>query len=410
MLKSSFAKNVTKLMSGAILVQICSLIAQPFLTRIFTPDDYGKFATLQALVNLFPIFCALSYERTIVLAKDNEEANALASLSCQLSIITGFIYATLLAIPSLTHLWLGFYLPWSIKFLFIFWLTGVALNSIGTSILTRNQEYRYLTNIRIIIGVSSVVLQLIIGYAGLGAYGLILVNLSLAFVNGSLLIYSSRSVIKAKLFTNLSYYMLKYREFPQYQLVGALLDTASLQLVLILINKFLGVASAGQYALANRVLAIPLSLIGGAFAQVFYQEFTKRYQQQNKPYQFLLNTWLKLFLLGLIPCAVLFTYAEQLFPLIFGSKWQQAGWFAHYLCLMSFIMLINSPTSGALVVIGKHRWFLFITILYFIARIGSLLLIPLLGIKFALISFIIAEVFCIILYNLPLIKYLSVMR
>ena len=48
--KSDFIQNVVKLMTGTIIVQLIAFLSQPIITRIYSPHDYGIFATIQAII------------------------------------------------------------------------------------------------------------------------------------------------------------------------------------------------------------------------------------------------------------------------------------------------------------------------------------------------------------------------
>jgi O-antigen/teichoic acid export membrane protein len=404
---SNFSKNVLKLMTGTIVAQLLSFASQPILTRLFTPSDYGKLASIQAIISIFTVFCALSYERAIVLTPNEEEANSVAGLSIQLTIALGIIFSVTLLNSSIWHSMFGFILPNYIKLLLPLWFIAAGLTGVFNNLHNRTKNYSFLARNRIIIGLLGIIIQLIAGYADTGVNGLILANIIgviIGLISVSITLFAQ---IVPQTINNHKYYATKYKEFPYYQLPGAILDITSLQIMVILLNKLLGSEIAGQYSLANRVLAIPLSLIGGAFAQVFYQEFAQRFAENNDPKGFLLRTWQKLFLLGIIPCIILFFWGEPLFQLVFGAKWLTAGWFAKYLCIMTFLMLINSPTSTALIILNEQKWFFFITILYCIFRIGSLLLIPTIGLRHSLICYIAFEIMVIILYNIPILLKLQ---
>lgn len=62
-----------------------TILGAPLLTRYFSPDEFGVFATFGALAALLGTANALSYHVAIPLAPDNQEAVALAFLACAVS-------------------------------------------------------------------------------------------------------------------------------------------------------------------------------------------------------------------------------------------------------------------------------------------------------------------------------------
>jgi O-antigen/teichoic acid export membrane protein len=393
-------------MTGTMVAQILSLASQPILTRLFMPSDYGKLASIQAIISIFTVFCALSYERAIVLTQNEDEANSIAGLSIQLIIILGIIFSLLIINSSIWNLIFGFTLPSYIKFFIPLWFIGAGLTGVFSNLHNRAKSYSFLAKNRIVIGVLGIIIQLIAGYSATGVNGLILANIFGVIIGLTSVSITLLSQVSPKIIANSKYYAIKYKEFPYYQLPGAILDIASLQIMVILLNKLLGSEIAGQYSLANRVLAIPLSLVGSAFAQVFYQEFAQRFAENKDPKGFLFRTWKKLFLLGLTPCIVLFFWGEPLFQFVFGTKWLMAGWFAKYLCLISFIMLISSPTSTAFMVLGLQKFQLIFGILLFIIRMMTVVIMYH-HINNGLITYVIFETLAIVLFNFLIIEKLN---
>ena len=61
----------------------------------------------------------------------------------------------------------------------------------------------------------------------------------------------------------------RYRQFPLFSTWGGFIDTASLKIPTIVIFSMFGPIVAGLLSLAERVLQMPISLIGGSVGQVF---------------------------------------------------------------------------------------------------------------------------------------------
>ena len=69
-LKSSkYLKNILVLSSGVGISQLIPLIALPFLTRFFSPYDFGILAIFLALTQLIAISSTLRLEMAVVLPK-----------------------------------------------------------------------------------------------------------------------------------------------------------------------------------------------------------------------------------------------------------------------------------------------------------------------------------------------------
>ena len=91
-LKSSkYLKNILVLSSGVGISQLIPLIALPFLTRFFSPYDFGILAIFLALTQLIAISSTLRLEMAVVLPKKNTDAAILCLNAFVLLVITSVL-------------------------------------------------------------------------------------------------------------------------------------------------------------------------------------------------------------------------------------------------------------------------------------------------------------------------------
>lgn len=398
-IKSEFNKNVIKLMTGTTIAQIIAFLSQPLLTRLFTPIEYGLYSSIQSFIIVFSAVAALCYERAIVLVEDDDDALSLAALSCKCIIVFSFVIILLMIIPGLWHSLFAMQLKWYYFLVIPVWAFAVAINNVFINLNTRFKLFSLLSKRQIKSSLILAIIQLGSGFLKFGIFGLLFANCVAVIYSVYITSQGFFNRTLNKINNNSKSLMFKYKSFPIYQLPSIFLDTLSAQMAVILLNKLLGPAIAGQYALANKVLMVPLMLIGSAFAQVFYQEFATRYYNNDNPRVFLINTWKKLFLLGILPGLILFVWGQPLFIFIFGSHWQMAGWFAQYLSIMAFIMLISSPTSTALIVIGLQKYQIIFCIYVLIIRAAFIFLMQY-NLVMGLVGFICFEILGIVAYNI----------
>ena len=70
LIKSEFTKNVLKHFSGSAISNLIGLIALPFLTRLYSPDEFGIFQLLLSTILTFSVISSLKLELAIVIPKD----------------------------------------------------------------------------------------------------------------------------------------------------------------------------------------------------------------------------------------------------------------------------------------------------------------------------------------------------
>ena len=392
-------------MSGSIILQIISICCQPFLTRLYTPQDYGVFSIMQSVVAIYCVVGGLCYDRVIVITKYRTHARAVLQLTMFLYLICGGFLSILLLIPSIWYTLFNLDFTFQLWWIFIVWLICSGLLVGIVAFHNREGNFNELSIRQVKSGITSLITQLVFGSLKFSLVGL------MAGVVFNVL-YSIKLLYQVKYF-NCSYkfnvlksILRTYSKFPKYQLPSVILETLSLQSVVILINKLLSSNIAGQYALANKMLAIPLTIVGSAFATVFYREFAIRYNNKDKPKEFLVSIWVKLFLIGILPCGFVFLFSEKLFVIFFGLNWILAGWFAKYLCLMTFFMLISSPTSTAFIIMGLHKYQLYFSLIIFITRIIAVFIMSL-SLFYGVMFLIITEIIALIIYNYSIVNCLK---
>jgi len=129
----------------------------------------------------------------------------------------------------------------------------------------------------------------------------------------------------------------------------------------------------GYYALGFRVLQFPMSLIGGSIAQVFFQRASEARSDGTLP-NFVESVFHLLVVIGIFPILTVTIIGPELFAVIFGDAWVEAGVYAQILSIWAFAWFISSPLSTLWAVLEKQAFGIRITTLNFVTRIISLVL------------------------------------
>ena len=96
--KSEFIRNSLTLVSGNTIAQLIPLLAEPVLTRLFPPEDFGLLALFISISSLFAVIATGRYELAVMLPKKEEEAINIVGLS--------FLVSFFMAIISLLVVWI----------------------------------------------------------------------------------------------------------------------------------------------------------------------------------------------------------------------------------------------------------------------------------------------------------------
>jgi O-antigen/teichoic acid export membrane protein len=121
------------------------------------------------------------------------------------------------------------------------------------------------------------------------------------------------------------------------------------QAPILLIAYFYGGEVAGWLGLSQRVLALPVALIGAAAAQVYLGELVSAsLQEPAHPMTLFVKASRRLAGIGFAIALVLLVAGPWLFRLVFGPQWEVSGQYARALSLGLAAQLIASPLSQTL--------------------------------------------------------------
>jgi lipopolysaccharide exporter len=148
--------------------------------------------------------------------------------------------------------------------------------------------------------------------------------------------------------------------------------TASIQLPVLLLNRFFEQAVVGRYFHAHKVLSLPLSLIGNSIAQVLFTQLTSLRNYTEAFSTLVYKTYDRLMTLGSFPFAIVGVFGPELFQFVFGEAWRESGIFASIISPWLLFNFAGSPLTIVFSAVEKQKqMFLWFTVM-FALRIVSL--------------------------------------
>jgi O-antigen/teichoic acid export membrane protein len=355
--RNRFARGVSVLISGTVGAQAVMMLAAPILTRLYSPADFGLLAVFVALLSAVSVVASLRYELAIPLPVDESEAAALLVLSLMttvavsgISTIPILVYrdalAQLLNTPALAdHLYLvplgalliGVYNVlnyWAVRMRAF---TPIAKTKVGQSIACAAIQVGGAP-----FGPVALLLGQVTGHAA-GSLSLGLRVLRHRWI-------AVRRVTRA----DLVQVACRYKKFPLFSTWSALFNTAGGQMPPILFAALFNPAVAGIYALANRVLAMPMQLLGQAIGTVFLSGAAQA-RREGRLGLTIARIHNRLAHIGMPPMLVLLLAGPEIFKHVFGAEWRQAGVFAQWLAPWLYLGFITSPLSSLFDVLDKQE-------------------------------------------------------
>jgi O-antigen/teichoic acid export membrane protein len=351
-----FARSVSVLAGGAIGGQLIMVLAAPFLTRLYDPQDIGMLAVFVALLSLTSVVACLRYEVLIPIPEDDREAAALTVLS----LITLLVFVAIGAVPVLlyreqiAHL---MNLPALAGYLY---LVPVGAFFAGAySILNfwavRAQAFTPLARTRVSQSILMAAIQL--GGAPLGPAALLVGQVAGhaagTFSLGMRMLRAQSVLLRAVRLDDVVAAARKYKKSPLVSTWSALFNTAGAHLPSMLFAALFNPAVAGMLALANRVLALPLQVLGKATASVFFAGAAHAHREGALP-ELVATVHGRLAHIGMPPTLMLIVAGPHIFSGVFGAEWRQAGAFAQWLAPWLYLVLVTSPLSALFEVLDRQ--------------------------------------------------------
>lgn len=348
--KSDFIKNFIILASGTGFSQALPILVSPIITRLYTPEDFGYLSVYLSIVSVISIIATARYEFAIVLPTEKSEAIDILKLCLRIGILVNIIILILFILFQKEiffffniklEVWLIYLMPVSILF--------IGLNQTLNYFFIREKKFTYISQSRVGQSLSLALSRIFFGFLQLSRWGLVfselignITALIIQIKTTSFNLKKENNFLKVDRFYSL---LKKYKEFPIYNLLPSFLDSLTLSLPIFFVTKFFSAEVAGHLGLCNRILTIPATILATSMAQILLQK-TAEMRRNNQPtLEFVFRITKKMFLVLIIPAAIIILFGEKLFIFIFGSKWSLAGLFASYLSIPFFLRLIVSPLS-----------------------------------------------------------------
>ncbi|MFK8069030.1 MAG: oligosaccharide flippase family protein [Gammaproteobacteria bacterium] len=335
--------NLSHVLRGTAISQLLALLSTPLLTRLYTPSEFGAYSVFVAAVSILGATSCFRYELAIPLEKKNKQANYLVGLCITFLIIYIFLLSLILlfCIDELASHGVDgvliYMLPISVF--------SVGVLKIGSNILVRDHNFLWLGWIKVIQTSSTSIVQLLGNkYGALGLIiGFVLGQLSAIVLNFYKAKYS-RSPTCTQHFSKYTFIVRKYKNFPLYSAPEVLLSTLSLNSVPLIILVIFGPVEAGLFALAQKVGATPISMLGNAISQVFLGDVKNKIDRGEL--SSFVYKYLGLMTALLFPSAALLIFSLPIiFEFIFGPNWARAGTLLQLVLPWMLLKLIASPLS-----------------------------------------------------------------
>jgi lipopolysaccharide exporter len=355
-----FLRSVATLSAGTTAAQVLNITVAPILTRLYKPADLGVLGLFISFLSVACVGTALKYELGIVSARNENEATRLTWAALLLSVPTSLIAGAVLYV-AIRGSYFGFgTLP---KYAVPLMIGILCLTGIFTALrywALRQEGFSAIAKMTISQQSVRAGSQVGFGLVSSGPGGLLIAELLGRFA-GCVSLFrrawpslkrfgmrASRAEIRESLTHN--------RELAIYSLPSSFIDTFAANMAVPMIVTLFGASAGGQYALVQRVLAVPIVLIATSVADTFHSRLAVCVREEpQKMLGLFKRASLGLFFAGLVPAVLIALGGKKLFVLVFGTSWGMAGTLAAISTPFFLCEMVVSPLSRLVFVLRGQR-------------------------------------------------------
>ena len=348
---NSLLKNILLLFTGTGIAQVIPMLASIILARLYTNNDYGDLSVFISVTGIVGVIATLRYELTVILPKKANDARNLLALCLINSLIIGLLSAVIIVFISL-------FFRERLNISNFNWMYLVPVMVICTGVynsfdnwFNRQREYKNMASLKVIQSAVTSLFRILLGVVGItgGLIGGTIIGyiiIALACV----VLFLKKNTLKCTYVTGkkMQEMAISYKDFSLYATPGALLNSASIIGLPLLITYFYSVELAGIYFFANNLIRIPISLLSNATAQVFKSEAVQFiHANQIDNLKNLIRKIQKVVFLLIFPVVLILSlFGNSIFSFLFGNQWGISGdlikYFAFYLLFGTNFSIISA--------------------------------------------------------------------
>lgn len=366
----SFLKNIFTMGIGTIIGQSIPLLALPILSRLYTPADYALLNIFITFATTLSLFATGRYEFAVVLAKSEKSAQTVLTLTMLLNIC--FSLLTMFA------LFIGGQLaaPYAKDWLLLLPLAifSIALYQITTHITNRNSDFKTLSFAAVMLQAASAVFKIALGVLQWFKQGLI-IGYTIGITIAAVFVYrkhkSDLRLVRKSSLRDLLASARAFKQFPLFNVPYSLVGTLGSGMVVILYTTFDHIHFAGCFALTRSLVYVPVTFLSLSLGKVYFREAASHVGGPilEEKTQALNLTICEL----LLPTyCFLMVWAPDLFGIIFGEAWRQAGVIASIFTPAAYFFLFSSWPGRLYEVTKTQNISFFIQLISDVVSVGVL--------------------------------------
>jgi len=312
------------LLVGAIM----TFIALPFLTRLYSVNDFGQYGVALAFVSVLSTVANLRLDQALLVAKPEHQKSLIFEssvfsllFSVLTAVVIGFIYDAEMAV-------------------------AIALGVFANTLIQSVYNYKFAHEAEWFCAGLNIFRSLIVVTVQLSLPLMLSINLLNSYSVSSL----AMIIVLLIYVLNQHLYQVSWNAFKNYKdfifsnTPHALLNSFSHNLPYYVVAHFVGFQAVGFYSIVERTLRVPINLMSQTIRQFFIRKF---YQQDSATEALKSSVFLSLVSLPFF--TIFFVLPESFYLMIFGQAWEGIATYFQILALGYWAVFCNPPSSAYLI-------------------------------------------------------------
>ena len=363
---STHNRRALTLALGSVGAQGIAVAVWPALTRLYEPADIGVFMLYFACANVAGVVASLRYEHAIILPTRAGLARNVAFLALGLATASAIIWALLVAVgrqpvsglfgsPVLAGL------LWVLPFAVL--ARGVL--QVLSNWATRRQRFADLAAARVIQQAIAALIQVFAAILALGSAFALAIGHAVGLAVSAAVLWQRvgtdlwHKTVRRPRQRGLIGAAKRHRDFARFDVVAALLDTAALEIPVLLTGLFFAPDTVGFLGIAIRITGLPAALAVAAYGQVFYERAARSHGDGDSVRGALRDTLRPVAMVAVPAYMLLAVVGPSAFAFVFGEPWRVSGLYASVLAAPFLLATLVGPVSQLYFVFGQQRRLLF---------------------------------------------------
>lgn len=358
--RSGFAFDTSLVVLATLAAQILPLLFYPILTRIYSPAEFGTFATVILFATPLAIVASGVYEQAFLLNRSERASFQLFQFIVRRSLIVLTIAFLILLVlrAEIAKLFNDPGLNGMLLLIPIISL-GQVIYVCSSEWLVRGKAFAALGVNRIWQSAALSLSKTALGFGPFTGSGLVVGE---AFARCLYMMYSFAKIWRKPL-QDFGWASdrrrramgRRFRQFPRIMVPDQLINTLSGSIHIVFIGAAFGPTELGYVSLLFSALYLPVTVVSSSIKDVFRQRASVDYAQNGNCRPIYLKLLTPVTLLGLIGFGLLYAVSPWIFVIAFGPEWAALGGYAQILIPMFFFNFIGMSLGGVLVIANQMK-------------------------------------------------------